>query len=67
MFFESLIRHLKNHMISLPNGVDLVLGHNGFIWITHLKTENQRKRHESLSEIHQLRTIPIPNKVVFVL
>ena len=30
----TLIKRLSQHYISLPWGVDLILGRNGFIWIT---------------------------------
>ena len=29
-----LIRRLKSHFISLPCGVDLILGLNGYIWVS---------------------------------
>ena len=31
---SSLIKRLNQHYISLPWGIDLILGRNGFIWIT---------------------------------
>ena len=61
--FESLVRHLKSHMVSLPMGVDLVLGHNGIIWVTHSKTKAQQLHYEKLAEFYKQRTISIPNEV----
>jgi exosome complex component RRP4 len=38
----NLIRRLKSHFISLPCGVDLILGLNGFIWVSkHVKDSEQ--------------------------
>lgn len=37
-----LIRRLKSHFITLPCGVDLILGLNGYIWISkHVKEFDQ--------------------------
>jgi exosome complex component RRP4 len=37
-----LVRRLKSHFITLPCGVDLILGLNGYIWISkHLKEAEQ--------------------------
>ncbi|GBE86532.1 exosome complex exonuclease rrp4 [Sparassis latifolia] len=37
-----LIRRLKSHFLSLPCGVDLILGLNGYIWISkHMKQTEQ--------------------------
>lgn len=37
-----LIRRLKSHFLSLPCGVDLILGLNGYIWISkHVKESEQ--------------------------
>jgi len=58
---QSLVRHLKSHMVSLPMGVDLVLGHNGIIWVTHSKTKAQQLHYEKLAEFYKQRTISIPN------
>ena len=30
----SLVKHLNNHRIILENGVYVILGSNGYIWIT---------------------------------
>ena len=30
----SLIKRLKQHFVSLPSGVDVIVGKNGFLWIT---------------------------------
>ncbi|PCH38056.1 exosome complex exonuclease rrp4 [Wolfiporia cocos MD-104 SS10] len=38
----ALIRRLKSHFITLPCGVDLILGLNGYIWVSkHLKQNEQ--------------------------
>ncbi len=29
-----LVRRLKSHFVTLPCGVDLILGLNGFIWVS---------------------------------
>jgi len=37
-----LVRRLKSHFIALPCGVDLVLGLNGYIWVSkHVKESDQ--------------------------
>lgn len=37
-----LVRRLKSHFISLPCGVDLILGLNGYIWLSkHIKQSEQ--------------------------
>lgn len=37
-----LIRRLKSHFIALPCGVDLILGLNGYIWVSkHVKANEQ--------------------------
>ncbi|KAI1795784.1 exosome complex exonuclease rrp4 [Ganoderma leucocontextum] len=37
-----LIRRLKSHFVSLPCGVDLILGLNGYIWVSkHVKESEQ--------------------------
>ena len=37
-----LIRRLKSHFVSLPCGVDLILGLNGYIWVSkHVKQSEQ--------------------------
>ncbi|KAI0684803.1 hypothetical protein BC835DRAFT_1292097 [Cytidiella melzeri] len=37
-----LIRRLKSHFIALPCGVDLILGINGYIWVSkHVKASEQ--------------------------
>lgn len=39
---NGLVRRLKSHFFSLPCGVDLILGLNGYIWISkHIKEINQ--------------------------
>ncbi|KAF8880199.1 hypothetical protein BD779DRAFT_1446400 [Infundibulicybe gibba] len=37
-----LVRRLKSHFITLPCGVDLILGLNGYIWVSkHIKESDQ--------------------------
>ncbi|KAF8652163.1 hypothetical protein AX16_004520 [Volvariella volvacea WC 439] len=37
-----LVRRLKSHFLTLPCGVDLILGLNGYIWVSkHIKTSDQ--------------------------
>ncbi|KAJ7600650.1 exosome complex exonuclease rrp4 [Mycena floridula] len=37
-----LVRRLKSHFVTLPCGVDLILGLNGFIWVSkHTETRNR--------------------------
>lgn len=37
-----LVRRLKSHFITLPCGVDLILGLNGYIWVSkHVKESDQ--------------------------
>ena len=37
-----LVRRLKSHFITLPCGVDLILGLNGYIWVSkHVKDSEQ--------------------------
>jgi len=38
----TLVRRLKSHFFSLPCGVDLILGLNGYIWVSkHVKESQQ--------------------------
>jgi len=60
---QNLVHHLKFHMVSLPMGVDLVLGHNGSVFITHSKTEVQQRHYENLAEYYKQETISIPNQI----
>jgi exosome complex component RRP4 len=37
-----LVRRLKSHFVALPCGVDLILGLNGYIWVSkHTKDSEQ--------------------------
>ena len=38
-----LIRRLKSHFYSLPCGVDLILGLNGYIWVSKHVKENEQE------------------------
>lgn len=37
--FPSLIKRRKNHFHNLPCGVSVIIGNNGFIWISPLKQD----------------------------
>ena len=38
----ALIRRLKSHFTSLPCGVDLILGLNGYVWVSkHVRASEQ--------------------------
>ncbi|EJD07661.1 uncharacterized protein FOMMEDRAFT_137897 [Fomitiporia mediterranea MF3/22] len=41
-----LIRRLKSHFISLPCGVDLILGLNGYVWVNKHTSEHEREGEE---------------------
>ncbi|KZT21199.1 exosome complex exonuclease rrp4 [Neolentinus lepideus HHB14362 ss-1] len=41
-----LVRRLKSHFITLPCGVDLILGLNGYIWISKHVKENDQEGEE---------------------
>ncbi|KAL5513266.1 RRP4 [Sanghuangporus vaninii] len=41
-----LIRRLKSHFISLPCGVDLILGLNGYVWVSKHVREREREGEE---------------------
>jgi len=41
-----LVRRLKSHFISLPCEVDLILGLNGYIWVSKHVKENEREGEE---------------------
>jgi len=41
-----LIRRLKSHFCSLPSGVDLILGLNGYIWISKHVQDNEKEGEE---------------------
>lgn len=37
-----LVRRLKSHFVALPCGVDLILGLNGYVWVSkHVKESEQ--------------------------
>ncbi|THV08560.1 exosome complex exonuclease rrp4 [Dendrothele bispora CBS 962.96] len=42
----NLVRRLKSHFISLPCGVDLILGLNGYIWVSKHIKESEREGEE---------------------
>ena len=37
-----LIRRLKSHFFALPSGIDLILGLNGYIWVSKHVHENEQ-------------------------
>lgn len=39
---HALVKRLKQHFVSLPCGVDVILGNNGYIWMTGVWTAVQR-------------------------
>ncbi|KDR68019.1 hypothetical protein GALMADRAFT_257580 [Galerina marginata CBS 339.88] len=41
-----LVRRLKSHFLTLPCGVDLILGLNGYIWISKHVKENEQEGEE---------------------
>src|SRR6267378_4504172 len=43
-----LIRRLKSHFVSLPCGVDLILGLNGYIWVSKNIGRNRQQGDEGL-------------------
>jgi exosome complex component RRP4 len=43
-----LIRRLKSHFVSLPCGVDLILGLNGYIWVSKHINRNRQAGEEGL-------------------
>ena len=43
-----LIRRLKSHFVSLPCGVDLILGLNGYIWVSKHISQNRQPGEEGL-------------------
>jgi exosome complex component RRP4 len=51
---SSLIKRLNQHYISLPWGIDLILGRNGFIWITRCIPEEWKAQEEDPDEMTPL-------------
>ncbi|KAH9933375.1 uncharacterized protein B0H18DRAFT_983373 [Fomitopsis serialis] len=43
----ALIRRLKSHFLSLPCGVDLILGLNGYIWVSKHVKQNEQEGEEA--------------------
>lgn len=41
-----LVRRLKSHFLTLPCGVDLILGLNGYIWVRQHVKENEQEGEE---------------------
>lgn len=46
---SSLVRRAKNHFISLPCGVDIILGLNGYIWMTETAENSVHNLHLSVA------------------
>lgn len=42
----ALIKRCKQHFLDLPCGVSIILGNNGFIWLSRSLTEDERKEKE---------------------
>ncbi|KAF8629047.1 hypothetical protein AX15_003547 [Amanita polypyramis BW_CC] len=42
----TLVRRLKSHFVALPCGVDLILGLNGYIWVSKHVKENEQEGEE---------------------
>ena len=45
---SSLVRRLPQHYVSLPNGVDVILGKNGYIWITRSIPDSWKHESEDM-------------------
>lgn len=41
-----LVRRLKSHFLTLPCGVDLILGLNGYVWVSKHVKENEQEGEE---------------------
>ena len=41
-----LVRRLKSHFLALPCGVDLILGLNGYVWVSKHVKENEQEGEE---------------------
>ena len=41
-----MVRRLKSHFVALPCGVDLILGLNGYIWVSKPVKENEQEGEE---------------------
>ncbi|KAF7325949.1 hypothetical protein MKEN_00445800 [Mycena kentingensis (nom. inval.)] len=56
-----LVRRLKSHFITLPCGVDLILGLNGYIWISKHVKESEQEGEEGFDAetIYSNRNDPI--------
>jgi exosome complex component RRP4 len=46
----SLVKRVRKHFVTLRCGVDVVLGHNGYIWITASKRAAQEKSDSDMEE-----------------
>ena len=46
----ALVRRLPQHYISLPSGVDVILGKNGYIWITRSIPESWKQESEDMRD-----------------
>ncbi|KAJ7204756.1 exosome complex exonuclease rrp4 [Mycena pura] len=58
-----LVRRLKSHFITLPCGVDLILGLNGYIWVSKHVKEHEQEGEEGFDAetIYSNRNDPIDN------
>lgn len=56
MVSPSLVKRCKTHFHNLPNGVHLIIGLNGFIWVTHEAEADSSKFTQNLELVpHSLR------------
>lgn len=51
---SSLVKRLSQHYVTLPWGVDVILGRNGFIWITRCIPEEWKAQEEDPDEMTPL-------------
>lgn len=47
---SAIVRRLPHHYISLPMGVDVILGKNGYIWITRSIPESWKQESEDMRD-----------------
>jgi exosome complex component RRP4 len=45
-----LVKRLPQHYISLPNGVDVILGKNGYIWVTRSIPDSWKQESEDMRD-----------------
>eukprot|EP01083_Nonionella_stella_P034333 93982_1 len=57
---QSLVRRAKQHFIALKCGVDIILGNNGYIWITNSKSEEEKRSLSAAYDNENYRKLPKP-------